>query len=251
MFLKRSLRVLLTAVCALSASRVSRGQAPTVPPPHDYGTMRPAPVAVPAIAFTSLTYTTPFGTTTTTQILRTAAGGNPFDVSSFAAPLKLPAGALISSLEMNACDNSGGLEPVSGYLVVTDNMGTVITTTDTLTTPGTGCGNEVENLVPKNIVVNPFYNYYLRCDITSTATYTVGLAGMVLEYKLQVSPAPATATFADVPTNFTYFRTIEALAASGITSGCGGGNFCPNQYVTRGEMSKFLANALGLFWGGD
>lgn len=100
-------------------------------------------------------------------------------------------------------------------------------------------------------MVSNFNYYYLRCDVTSTLTYTVGLAGMILEYRLQVSPAPATATFADVPTNFTYFRTIEALAASGVTSGCGGGNFCPNQFVTRGEMSKFLANALGLFWGGD
>jgi hypothetical protein len=63
-----------------------------------------------------------------------------------------------------------------------------------------------------------------------------------------VSAAPAVATFGDVPTNFLYFRAIEALAASGITGGCGNGNFCPNQYVTRGEMSAFLALALGLRW---
>ena len=250
MFLKRNLRVLLAAVCALATSRASRGQAPPERP-HDYGTLHPAPVSVPGVAFIPLTYTTPFGTSTGTQILRTAEGGNPFDTSSFAAPLKLPAGALVSSLEMNACDTSGGIEPVSGYLVVTDNLGNVLTTTDTLTTAGTGCENVAENLTSKNIVVNAFDYYYLRADITTTATYTVGLAGMILEYKLQVSPAPATATFADVPTNFTYFRTIEALAASGVTSGCGGGNFCPSQFVTRGEMSKFLANALGLFWGGD
>ena len=40
--------------------------------------------------------------------------------------------------------------------------------------------------------------------------------------------------------------SIEALAASGITSGCGGGNFCPNDVVTRAQVAKFLANALGL-----
>ena len=72
--------------------------------------------------------------------------------------------------------------------------------------------------------------------------------GINVWYRLQMSPAPATATFADVPTNYLYFRAIEALAASGITSGCGGGNFCPNQPVTRGEMAKFLATALGLHW---
>ena len=79
-------------------------------------------------------------------------------------------------------------------------------------------------------------------------TSFASLTGIVIGYKLQVSPAPATATFADVPTNPSYFRAIEALAASGITQGCGGGNFCPNQPVTRGELAKFLANALGLHW---
>lgn len=67
-------------------------------------------------------------------------------------------------------------------------------------------------------------------------------------WRRSVSPAPATAIFTDVPTTHTYFRAIEALAASGITAGCGGGNFCPNQNVTRGEMAAFLARALGLHW---
>ena len=76
-----------------------------------------------------------------------------------------------------------------------------------------------------------------------------GFMGVSIYYKLQMSPAPATATFADVPTSYLYFRAVEALAAAGITSGCGGGNFCPNQSVTRGEMAKFLSVALGLSWG--
>ena len=36
----------------------------------------------------------------------------------------------------------------------------------------------------------------------------------------QVSPAPAIATFNDVPANDPAFQFIEALAASGITVGC-------------------------------
>jgi hypothetical protein len=32
----------------------------------------------------------------------------------------------------------------------------------------------------------------------------------------------------------------------GITSGCGGGNYCPDQPVTRGEMAVFLATAFHL-----
>jgi hypothetical protein len=57
---------------------------------------------------------------------------------------------------------------------------------------------------------------------------------------------PNHATFGDVPTTHPYFRAIELLNASGITQGCGGGNFCPGANVTRGEMAAFLARALGL-----
>lgn len=42
---------------------------------------------------------------------------------------------------------------------------------------------------------------------------------------------------------------IEKLAAAGITSGCNppiGNNFCPDGYVTRGQMAKFLVRTLGL-----
>ena len=33
---------------------------------------------------------------------------------------------------------------------------------------------------------------------------------------------------------------IEALAAAGITGGCGGGNYCPTNVVTRQQMAVFL-----------
>jgi hypothetical protein len=36
--------------------------------------------------------------------------------------------------------------------------------------------------------------------------------------------------------------------ASGITAGCGGGNYCPDA-PTRRQMAIFLAKALGLHWG--
>ncbi|WP_456449069.1 S-layer homology domain-containing protein [Thiolapillus sp.] len=64
----------------------------------------------------------------------------------------------------------------------------------------------------------------------------------------QVSPAPLAASFGDVPTSHAFFQEIEALAASGITSGCGGGNYCPDNPLTRGQMAVFLARALGLHW---
>lgn len=39
---------------------------------------------------------------------------------------------------------------------------------------------------------------------------------------------------------------INAVAAAGISTGCGSTRFCPTQSVTREQMAGFLANALGL-----
>ena len=67
-------------------------------------------------------------------------------------------------------------------------------------------------------------------------------------YNLQVSPAPATASFGDVSVFHPFFRFIEALRASGITTGCSDTPplYCPDDPVTRGQMAVFLSKALGL-----
>jgi hypothetical protein len=59
-------------------------------------------------------------------------------------------------------------------------------------------------------------------------------------------PACTTAPFNDVPVSSPYCRWIRELVARGITSGCGGGNFCPGAPVTRGSMAVFLAATFGL-----
>jgi len=51
-----------------------------------------------------------------------------------------------------------------------------------------------------------------------------------------------------VPTSSPQFQFIEALYASGVTAGCGSGNYCPDAPLTRGQMAVFLAKALGLQW---
>jgi hypothetical protein len=71
-----------------------------------------------------------------------------------------------------------------------------------------------------------------------------------LLFRRQVSPAAAPATFSDVPTSHPFFQFVEALAASGITAGCGTGIYCPDSPLTRGQMAVFLAKALGLHWPG-
>ena len=56
-------------------------------------------------------------------------------------------------------------------------------------------------------------------------------------------------TFGDVSASHPFFESTEAMAASGITGGCGGGNYCPDDAVTRAQFVAFFARALGLHWG--
>jgi Leucine-rich repeat (LRR) protein len=59
-------------------------------------------------------------------------------------------------------------------------------------------------------------------------------------------PPPPTGIFGDVPVGAFAANFIEQLAAVGITSGCGGGNYCPNDPVTRAQMAVFLVRAFNL-----
>jgi hypothetical protein len=49
--------------------------------------------------------------------------------------------------------------------------------------------------------------------------------------------------FADVPASNTMCKYIKRLAELQVTTGCGGGNYCPSQTVTRDQMAAFLARA--------
>jgi sugar lactone lactonase YvrE len=52
--------------------------------------------------------------------------------------------------------------------------------------------------------------------------------------------------FGDVPANYWSAAWIKQLVTEGITSGCGGGNYCPEQPVTRAQMAVFLVRTFGL-----
>lgn len=90
-------------------------------------------------------------------------------------------------------------------------------------------------------VVNPV-NHYIAVDLTPNVSFL----GCVAYWRRTVTPAPMTATFSDVPTSHPYFRFVEALAEAGIAAGCGGGLYCVNSPITRGEMAVLLAFALGV-----
>ena len=172
--------------------------------------------------------------------------------SLFDCPLDLPAGARPVRVEALTQDASD-----VGFL-------TVILAYCPIAAPGGGCngnfpafssgtaaapfqGKVTADLSGAGLVVDKTANLYLvRVGINSNAG-DVKFRQVDVSYQLQVStPLPGTQTFADVPPTHIYYKAIEALAASGITGGCGGGNFCPGSNLTRGEVAVFFARALGL-----
>jgi hypothetical protein len=59
-------------------------------------------------------------------------------------------------------------------------------------------------------------------------------------------PACVTATFGDVPCSSSFAPWIYELVARNITGGCGGGNYCPANPATRGQMAVFVIKTFSL-----
>ncbi len=231
------------SLCALVVLGNSAAAAAFAQDTPNYGTTQLTYVQVGAASFVPMVSGTPY-TTTPNPVLRVAGGA---ESVFFAAPLDIPSGAILRTLELDYCDASGAPGFISGTIVGSDRFGTIIHNVPYIVSDGAGCETKTSDLSALNIVAdNHAKHFWLVSTVGPTGANTTGLAGMVVGYQLQVSPAPLVATFADVPTNHPFFQWVEALAASGITGGCGGGNFCPTNPVTRGQMAVFLSKALGL-----
>ena len=160
----------------------------------------------------------------------------------------IPTGAQIERIELRACDTSA-TESVALVLGTCPTAGSTCTLAGQVTTGPAGdtpgCSDFSSTLGTPVIVNNQ--TTPLLLSVSTGSSTAASFTAVKLYYRLRVSPAPAVATFPnDVPTTHPFFRFVEAMAASGLTGGCGPGAFCPDQPVTRGQMSVFLANALGL-----
>jgi S-layer family protein len=159
----------------------------------------------------------------------------------------LPSGAQIERIEIRGCDT----DPAEEILVLVGacasadgncSLAGLAGTAPASATPG--CGDFSAALTTPLIVNNQFPILF---EVETGNTPATTFSSVKVYYRLRVSPAPATATFpSDVPTTHPFFRFVEALAAAGITGGCGTGSYCPDAPVTRGQMAVFLATALGL-----
>jgi hypothetical protein len=170
-------------------------------------------------------------------------------VSALFAAVRLPAGAVVNAVELEGCDTNTGAQALFSMSRRPSPNGPAANVTPTGSTGFTGapgCGFFTVTPLPavSPLVIDNENNTY-HVEVSAT-TSTTTLIAVRVYYTLQVSPAPSVATFSDVPTSHPFFRFVEALARSGITSGCGGGNYCPDAPLTRGQMAVFLSLGLGL-----
>jgi hypothetical protein len=165
--------------------------------------------------------------------------------------VSLPTGVLVTGFDVQGCDSSN-----AGSLAVLlvrqttiggmEGIGLVGTSFSSGGAATPGCGNFSHTFNAPVAIDNSNVGYTLDVQHGGVTDGSIRFTAVRIRYRLQVSPSPVAATFSDVPTSHPFFRFVEALAASGITAGCGGGNFCPDAPITRGQMAVFLAAALGL-----
>lgn len=178
---------------------------------------------------------------------------NSGDPSVMRASTNLPSGVKVEGIEIYGCDTNNDSDPQLGDIyawLVVCTSGTCTWYGDNVTNglPSPSCDYFYYDLSAANITIDNFTsNYFVEVRLSANND-TNRFQNFNVYYSRQISPAPLTATFSDVPTTHPFFQEIEALAASGITTGYPDGTFRPSNYITRQAMAAFLARALGLFW---
>jgi hypothetical protein len=171
--------------------------------------------------------------------------GNTNTVEEFFASLDIPAGVIIDYIGLNSTTDTDGALGVALYERYADGT---FQTVATFSSTVHGWGTDF-NANPIGWLHAGNSGRALVLNIETASLPTEQFFGYVeVHWRRTVSAPPASPTFADVPPSDPGFQYIEALVASGITAGCGGGNYCPDATLTRRQMAVFLAKALGLHW---
>jgi hypothetical protein len=102
----------------------------------------------------------------------------------------------------------------------------------------------IEQLYADGITAGCGNNNYCPADEVTRAQMAVFL--LRAKHGAGYSPPAATGAFNDVDLGYWAVHWIEQLAAEGITVGCGEGNYCPEDPVTRAQMAVFLVRTFGL-----
>ena len=222
---------------------------------NDYGINSVNYLIIPGAEFIPSDSTTGYNKPYLT-LERTGGGG-----SEFTHALNLPSGAFVQAIQANVIDSSAVSDITLRLCKMTvhpdgtnpdiycdGGYGTPLPVSTSGTPGATGLVMyDYDTFLPYDPTYNLVISWVILVHLETTDG-THGLHSVKVTWNRQISPPPGTATFSDVPPTHLFYQYIEALAASGITAGCGGGNYCPDAAVTRGQMAVFLAKALGLHW---
>lgn len=87
-------------------------------------------------------------------------------------------------------------------------------------------------------------NYYCPEQSVSRDQMAVFILRSIYGRNYQPPLVGTNTGFYDVPTSHWAAPWIKQLAAEGITTGCGGGNYCPSQSVSRDQMAIFILRGM-------
>ena len=162
--------------------------------------------------------------------------------------LDIPAGAIIDYIGVN---NATTVDASMGFtLHFRDHLGGSAQLASFSFPAHEGGGFATDFAGPLGILVPGNHDRAFILDVERAPVdgLTTYLGYVEIWWRRSVSDPPATPTFGDVSPSHPFYQFVEALAGSGVTGGCGGGNFCPDGLLTRGQMAVFLSKALGLHW---
>ncbi len=138
--------------------------------------------------------------------------------------------------EINACAEPGGCTPMPVFGAENEVFQDL--------PAGTIGKEEVELLYDYGITEGCSESPRLFCPNCPTSRRQMAVL-LVRAMGLDTSQPPATPTFADVQPGSTWYAEIEAGVANHVIFGCGDGNFCPDDPVTRAQAASLISRIQG------
>jgi titin len=170
------------------------------------------------------------------------------NTSEFSACFQLPGAPTATATATNTATSTATKTATSTATSTTvANASATATATKTATKTAT---NTATNTATSTTVANS------SATATATATKTPVKTATSTSVPASSTPATPSATatvppsecniqFSDVPAGSTFYQYVQCLACRGILGGYADGTFRSNADVTRGQLSKIVANAVG------